>query len=632
MIRFLLILMSVMMASVTAQAQSTTPILVDQFGYLPDLQKVAVIKNPQKGYDASLSFTPGSRLVVVNQQSRKIVFEGVAQQWKNGSVDEPSGDKIWWFDFSSLTQPGNYIIRDVATGVESHPFIIAPNVYKPVLKAAFKTFYYQRAGFEKTERFAGKGYADSASHLRRGQDSQARLFSDKKNAATERDLRGGWYDAGDYNQYTRWTANYVRGLLASYIENPRVWTDDFGIPESGNGIPDILDEVKWGLDWLERMQNPDGSMLSILGRDDAGSPPSKSHGPSYYGPSNTSATMASAGAFAMAAKVFGGHQKLRQHRTRYRDRAVNAWNWAEMNKGVKFYNNDDRSNSVGLGAGQQEVESEQLAKIRLISSVHLFALTGDKFFTNHIRKLYSEISPVAADTPNGYEGGMAFDMLYYARQPKADSRLAETIRRDYAEKMIGGYNGWSVIASREDGYRAHVDGYWWGSNAVKARRGSVYTQAVLSGISPTQSKNYLNAASDYLHYLHGVNANGKTYLSNMGAYGAENSVNSFYHLWFRDGSKLYDDVRFSRFGPAPGFLAGGPNDGYARDECCASGTCGGHGEMICKTPIASPPAYQPGAKSYTDFNDDWPNNSWSVTENSNGYQVDYLRLLSKFVR
>lgn len=57
------------------------------------------------------------------------------------------------------------------------------------------------------------------------------------------------------------------GLLHAYSENPAAWGDDFGIPESNNGVADILDEIKWGLDWLTRMQNADGSVLSIeIGR------------------------------------------------------------------------------------------------------------------------------------------------------------------------------------------------------------------------------------------------------------------------------------------------------------------------------------------------------------------------------
>jgi len=95
-------------------------------------------------------------------------------------------------------------------------------------------------------------------------------------------------------------------------------------------------------------------------------------------------------------------------------------------------------------------------------------------------------------------------------------------------------------------------------------------------------------------------------------------VSRFYHAWFKG------DIT-----PAPGFLVGGPNPFYSRDECCNS-RCGGQGDRLCRLPERLPPTGQPHGKSYTDFNDGWPINSWEVTENSNGYQVAYLRLLSKF--
>jgi endoglucanase len=114
------------------------------------------------------------------------------------------------------------------------------------------------------------------------------------------------------------------------------------------------------------------------------------------------------------------------------------------------------------------------------------------------------------------------------------------------------------------------------------------------------------------------------YLSNMGKYGAHNSVTQFYHAWFVDGSAQWDQVGVSTYGPPPGFLTGGPNPSYALDGSCP-------GQAGCPAEPPAPPFGQPPMKSYLDFNDNWPVNSWSVTENSNGYQVYYIRLLSKFV-
>ncbi len=82
------------------------------------------------------------------------------------------------------------------------------------------------------------------------QDEYTRLFSAKNDSSTEKDLKGGWFDAGDYNKYTKWTADYIETMLLTFEENPEVFSDDYGIPESGNGVPDILDEAKWGINWL----------------------------------------------------------------------------------------------------------------------------------------------------------------------------------------------------------------------------------------------------------------------------------------------------------------------------------------------------------------------------------------------
>ena len=96
-------------------------------------------------------------------------------------------------------------------------------------------------------------------------------------------------------------------MSLAYLENKSAWTDDFGIPESGNGIPDLIDELMWGLEWLKKMQDgaEDGGVLSILGAAD-GTPPSAATGPSYYGPATTHATLRSAAAFAIAAIVIEG--------------------------------------------------------------------------------------------------------------------------------------------------------------------------------------------------------------------------------------------------------------------------------------------------------------------------------------
>lgn len=606
-------------SSAPISTQSASKIVVDQFGYLPELEKRAVIRSPEQGYDAEEAFTPGKLYAVIDTRSGQTVYQGAPTPWRGGQVDETSGDRTWWFDFSSVTKPGSYVVRDVERRVDSFEFEINDRVYTPVLKAAFKTFYLQRAGIEKRAPFAPSGFSDKASHLGPGQDGHATLYNRKRDRNTARDVRGGWYDAGDYNKYTNWTANYVISLLHAYDENPSVWTDDFDIPESGNGIPDILDEVKWGLDWLSRMQNRDGSVLSIVSLAE-GSPPSSAKGPSHYGPPNTSAALTSAGAFALAAKIYGKNQSSQQQVSLYKQRAELAWSWAERNPNIVFKNNDAGQGSEGLGAGQQEVDNKGRQQKRLLAASYLFALTSDPRYTRTAEQIYGRLKPIDPYYTNAFDADLTFTLAYLSRQPRLSARFRNRIKTDFKSHVTQADNGLKAVTDGRDPYGAHIQEYTWGSNAAKSRKGSIFTQAIINGVGGASNLQYKNAASHYLHYLHGVNPLGKSYLSSMQNYGAENPVRKLYHGWFSGNTR-----------PAPGFLVGGPNPYYERDECCHS-SCGGQGDKLCRLPTLSPPAGQPAAKSYTDFNDGWPLNSWQITENSNGYQTAYIRLLSKFAR
>jgi len=563
-----------------------------------------------------------------------VVLTAAPAAWNAGGTDASSGDKAWWFDFSSITTPGNYAVFDAAKGVRSPSFKIAADVYKPVLKHALRTFFYQRAGFAKQLPFAEAGWVDAASHVGLGQDRNARIYNDKNNAATEKELSGGWYDAGDYNKYTSWTAGYVVTLLHAYVENPAAWTDDFNIPESGNGVPDILDEVKWGLDWLIKMQNATGNnaVLCIVGLAGA-SPPSAATGFSYYGPATTNATMSTAAAFAMASKVFkdANISGLSSYADDLKTRSTNAWAWAVANPNVTFKNNDTASGSSGLGAGQQEPldgsgnpDSAQRAITKRIAAVYLYAATSGAEY-----KTYLEAEYTKADLKNFADPFREMEnasLLYYANLSGVTPAVATNIKTWFTNDMNSGSN-WNAMVNKSDPYLAYIDVYVWGSNSTKSGKGNMFMDLPKYGFNTfnaTQARNY---ALTYVNYLHGVNPQGMVYLSNMYSLGVYSSVNEFYHSWFADGSAKWDRVGTSTFGPAPGFLVGGPNPSYDWDGNCTSSSP----NAGCGSAAPSPPKGQPPQKSYKDFNTSWPLDSWSVTENSCGYQSNYLRLLSKFV-
>lgn len=603
-------------------------IMVDQFGYLPNLKKVAVLRFPKVGYDSNQSYWP-QQLQVVNSANGSVVYTGWPQDWNGLKTDDSSGDQVWHFDFSQITTPGTYEIVDPNANQRSARFEIGDNVYRNVLIQAVRTFFYQRAGQTKSANNAGAGWADAASHLKAGQDTQARRFLDQNNASTARDLRGGWYDAGDFNKYTSWTSGYVQELLDTYSQNPTVWTDDFNLPESYNGIPDLLDEVKWGLDSLVRLQNSDGSVLSIVGVAHA-SPPSAATGPSYYGDASTSATLSAAAAYAHGAKVFGGlnNAAMNTYAADLRARAQRAWNWAASNPNVIFRNNEDSSRTAGLGAGQQETDDKGRAELRLFAAIKLFAATGEATYRDYVDAHYTEAPMFAQWYVSAFNAGSARNLLYYASLPGATSGVSSAIRTRFLD-MWGrsDYGGWGAVDSQKDPYRAYISDYTWGSNGTKGNAGTLFTEESYYGISRHTADQVANAAADYLHYLHGVNPFGKVYLTNMNSFGAESSVNQIFHAWFSNGSALWDSAKTSTYGPAPGFVVGGPNyNQWDWDSRCPGISA------ACGSTRPSPPYGQPPQKSYLDFNDGWPLNSWPISENSNGYQVAYIRLLARFVK
>jgi hypothetical protein len=295
------------------------------------------------------------------------------------------------------------------------------------------------------------------------------------------------------------------------------------------------------------------------------------------------------------------------------------------NPNVIFRNNEQSAGTAGLGAGQQEVDDAGRIAKRVVAAVYLFALTGGSEYRDFVDANYTRAPMFASFWLSPFSAEWTQTLLFYASLPGATSNVATAIRDRYVS-LWDGADGWGAVASRRDPYGAFITDFTWGSNSVKALAGGMFVDQVTYGLGARATVDKLNAGAAYLHYLHGVNPLGKVYLSNMGSAGAENSVDQFYHSWFSDGSALWDSVRGSTFGPPPGFLVGGPNPSYNWDDRCPGVAA------ACGAAVPSPPAGQPPQKSYLDFNTSWPLNSWSVTENSDGYQTNYIRLLARYVQ
>ncbi len=610
-------------------------IVVDQFGYRTNDQKVAVIRSPQTGYDSNAPFTPGTHYAVVSKSSGQPVKEGAPAAWNGGGTDAASGDKVWWFDFSDVTTPGTYTLVNTEKNVRSVEFEIDDAVYRSVLKHAVRMYFYQRAGFAKTAAFAGADWTDGASHLGTGQDSQAHAWTAKTDESLVRDLRGGWYDAGDSNRYTAWASGTALTLLHAFEENPSAFGDDFGIPESGNGIPDLLDEVKYAIDWVVRMQNADGSLFCILGSDGA-SPPSATTGPSYYGPPTTNASLMAAALFAYASKIYGARSEssLKTFASDLASRASKAWTWAAANPNAAYHNNDDskQAGSSGLGAGDQEVDDAGRLFSKFQAATYLYELTGDAAYRTFAEENWNSI--LGPGSPTEWDMERADAAVHFSQLDGVTGSVASAILSQVTTNVA---NQMGNVTSEKDPYRAYLSQYTWGSNQIKLAQARLFQHLAKYGASGN-SGTAAAAAEDYVHYVHGVNPLGLVYLTNMQRAGAEHSAKTIAHLWFADKSPLWDETTATTPGPAPGYLSGGPNTGFAPDSCCTAPAgdpayqCYGSADFALCSQSWSPPMGQPPQKSYLEYNGGWPVGSWPITEPSTGYQAKYVLVVSALAR
>jgi hypothetical protein len=602
-------------------------IVVDQFGYRPDMNKVAVLVNPEVGWNARDSYTPSPELEVRSWADGSVKYRGPVVVWNGGALDESAGDRGAWFDFSQLEQPGLYYVFDPGGKVRSHPFEIAPGVYRGVLRAAVKMFYFNRANFEKKPPHSCVGdkcWSLGADYLGPGQDAEARSVTDRGNEKTARDLRGGWWDAGDVNKYVTFSNDAFHQLLSAYEERPSAFGDDFGIPESGNGLPDLMDEILVELAWLKKMQPADlgGGALIKMGNVDYGDPvPDESRFARFYYPKPcSSATIVMAGQLAHAALVLRKFDGLKKQVPDLTARARRAW--AHYHQNPKSDACDDGTIKSG-DADRSLTEQSQAA---VASAVYLFALTGDRAYADYVQENYAFTRPFQEDRWSVYDQSQGDALLYYAALPNADAATKQAIltRKEAQANSEDLYK----FRPELDLYRAFMrpDSYHWGSNNARASFANTNYDVLLHGLVPDAERpSYRERAAGILHSFHGVNPLQLVYLTNMYAFGGDACADEAFHTWFRDGHPKWDNARTSELGPAPGYVTGGPNKRYCEGQDATEHAC-----------TRSPVRMQPPEKAYLDVNTGWePRNpydkSWELTEPAIYYQASYVRLLSKFV-
>lgn len=209
---------------------------INQIGYLENDIKVAVW--------VSKNETNVSEFQIVDKSTGEIVYIGnkVTQMGK-----QPAFVSSARLNFTNFAKPGSYYIK--VGDVQSAPFKIGNDIYADASEIPLKYMRQQRCGYNP--------FLKDSCHVH---DAITVADPDSLRNGLHFDVTGGWHDASDYLQYVTTSANAVYQMLFAYMKYPEAYGDHFDAngDEGANGIPDILDEAKWGLDWLVKM-NPDSN-------------------------------------------------------------------------------------------------------------------------------------------------------------------------------------------------------------------------------------------------------------------------------------------------------------------------------------------------------------------------------------
>ncbi|MGM0506329.1 MAG: glycoside hydrolase family 9 protein, partial [Bacteroidota bacterium] len=431
-------------------------------------------------------------------------------------------------DFSSVETPGEYQIRSVEKDpVFSERFHTSPNPYQEVLPTLIKSFYYHRCGTRIADQTQW-GYEQC--HL-----DDAELYNQR---GTFLDVTGGWHDAGDYNKFSVNTALSAALLLYAYEYSPDLKSDQKPrIPESGNGIPNILDEVSQALRWLLKMQDSNGAVFHKVSQEKwiGEFMPDQDPAKRYLFTYSSAATASFSAVAALGARHLSDVDP--ELSSLLESASRKAWDYllAHPNN----VPNGGFKNPEGVTGGEYG-DSSDLDE-RVWAAAELFHLTGENSYSRYVSDHHTEITGDQLP-PLSWRNTHSLAIQSYLSWP--EGVLSESIDSDVRSDLID--RAESILRNQKtSNYRnlLRSDEYYWGSNSV----GLGYAFELLQAYRISNRLPYLNAATDQLHYLFGRNPFNRSQITGVGS----RSVEQPYHQLSETGSFT---------APVPGMLVGGPND------------------------------------------------------------------------
>ncbi len=528
---------------------------VNQFGYELD--------GPKRATLVTEATDPVAWSLV--DSSDNVVHSGVTNP---AGIDASANLNVHTIDFSGVDAAGTYTLQ--ADGETSYPFVVGTELYNQLRYDALNYFYLARSGIEIEASIVGEEYARAAGHVSQagGSDINQGDYNVACQPASESqtvygepwtcdytlDVVGGWYDAGDHGKYVvnggiatyQLLALYERTLRDGAAGNAALGDNTLNLPETGNGVPDVLDEARWELEFMMSMMVPQGEELEGMVHHKihdygwTGLPllPANSGQARYLHRPSTAATLNLAATAAQGARLFEEYDPA--FAAELLDKARIAWAAALANPAL-YAPAADGANGGG------PYDDNDVTDEFYWAAAELYLTTGEAEFKDYLLTSPHHTGPVF--TTEGFHWG---SVAALGRMDLATVASAIPDRQAIADSVVAGAE--LVLAMQQaqpfgQAYAGDDEGTWaWGSNSSVLNNMVVLATAYdISG-----DVKFLDAVRESMDYLMGRNALNLSYITGYGTVYSQNQ----HSRWF--AAQLNGEYPH----PPVGSIAGGPNSDY----------------------------------------------------------------------
>lgn len=505
-------------------------IFLNQVGYNVNQKKVAVVKMP-------------GPFQVKDEQGKVITSVGT----KAGIHDPLCREALYKLDFTKVNKPGKYTLAHPFIG-ECGTFTVGEDVYRDAHNAMIKALYFQRCGCALEEKYAGV-YKHAACHM-----DKVKVWSDN---SIEFEATGGWHDAGDYGRYITPAAVTIGHLLYAFMKYPAAFTDGLNIPESGNGVPDVLNECRYELEWMLKMQREDGGVYhKLTSQFHADFLMPEEDSLQFYAYDVSSLAVADfCASMALSARVYKKYDA--DFANKMVVAAKKAWAWLEANPEAVLFWNPRNSGTGEYGDGTDKDE-------RLWAAVEMFYLAKElgedtDTYKKSALSIIKEGIPLIDFGWTDVAGFASLAVLSDSEKAMGEEvyNICRTVVLTEADRLLE-----LCKLNAFDMGMEPID-FCWGSNMVVTNRGILWSLAY----ELTGEAAYAEAVLSHVDYLFGKNITNYSYVTGCGE-------NAYKHPHNRP--LQMDDVEE----PVPGLVSGGAN-GHPGDPAACKLLPPGTAPMKC---------------------------------------------------